>query len=528
MKLLNKFVLIITLISVTSGAFSNEWFNIKELGAKNDGTEIVTKIIQGAIDKASENGGGVIYFPPGKYLTGALHLKSNITLHLDAGALVRFSDNPDDYLPFVLVRWEGVLMNSFSPLLHADQVENITIEGRGVFDGQGKKWWDTILGYVAQIRKNGDVDSINEYQKMWMEANKDIQVSDYYKNTLKRRFFRPPFFQAYKSKNIRITGVKFMNSPFWTINPIFCDNITIDGITINNPTSPNTDGINPSSCSNVHISNCHISVGDDCITIKSGRDAEARQLNVPCQNITITNCTMLNGHGGVVIGSEMSGSVRKVTISNCVFDGTDRGIRLKSSRERGGIVEEIRVSNIVMKNIQREAFMFNLMYDRNLPEEPVNEKTPTFRNIHISNITGSEVRQACRMIGIPEMPVQNISFSDINIDSRLGFDISTAKNIEFHDVTVNAKQGPAFKVTSSQDLVFDNIKTNQPNDKTPVLDIMDCSDSYIYNCFQIVNTDIFLSVSGDHTQSLYLWNNQFDKVNTPVQNKSSANSVIQK
>lgn len=517
---------LISTIFLGTSLFANDWYNIKQLGAKTDGSILCTKIIQKAIDEASTKGGGTIYFPSGQYLTGAIHLKSNITLHLDAGALVKFSDNPIDYLPFVQVRWEGVLMNSFSPLLHAEKVDNITIEGRGTFDGQGQKWWATILEYVAQIRKNGDIDSINNFQKMWMEANSDIKVSDYYKRTLKRRFFRPPFFQANKSTNIRITGVKFINSPFWTINPIFCDNITIDGITINNPKSPNTDGINPSSCSNVHISNCHISVGDDCITIKSGRDEEARNLNVPCQNITITNCTMLNGHGGVVIGSEMSGSVRKVTISNCVFDGTDRGIRLKSSRERGGIVEEIRVDNIVMKNIQREAFMFNLMYDKHLKEEPVNEKTPSFRNIHISNVTGSEVKQACRIIGIPEMPIQNLSFNNINIDATLGFDISTAENIEFHNVTIDTKQGSACLVTDSKNMVFENFKTNKPIENTSIIKLNNTNNINLYNCFQLKEADIFISAEGEKTKDIYLWGNNFAKVKNPVNSKDVTKGSI--
>ena len=176
-------------------------------------------------------------------------------------------------------------------------------------------------------------DAQNDTTAIYAETNKD------YVSTLQRRFFRPPFIQPVRCKKVKIEGVKIVNSPFWTVNPEFCDNVTIKGITINNVPSPNTDGINPESCRNVHISDCHISVGDDCITIKSGRDAQARRLGVPCENITITNCTMLSGHGGVVIGSEMSGSVRKVTISNCVFDGTDRGIRIKSTRGRGGVVE---------------------------------------------------------------------------------------------------------------------------------------------------------------------------------------------
>ena len=247
-------------------------------------------------------------------------------------------------------------MKSFQPLIYAVDAENITIKGEGTLDGQGKKWWMEFFRVMIDLKDNGMRD-INKYQPMWdaqndttaiyAETNKD------YVSTLQRRFFRPPFIQPVRCKKVKIEGVKIVNSPFWTINPAFCDNVTVHGVTIYNPSKdpkgPNTDGINPSSCRNVRISDCFISVGDDCITIKSGRDADGRKYGKACENITITNCVMLSGHGGVVIGSEMSGGVRRVTISNCVFDGTDSGIRLKSSRGRGGVVEELRVDNIVMK-----------------------------------------------------------------------------------------------------------------------------------------------------------------------------------
>ena len=212
------------------------------------------------------------------------------------------------------------------------------------------------------------------------------------------------------------------------------------GVTIHNLPSPNTDGINPESCSNVHISDCHISVGDDCITIKSGRDLQARKLAKPCENITITNCTMLSGHGGVVIGSEMSGSVRKVTISNCVFDGTDRGIRLKSTRGRGGIVEDVRISNIVMSNIEKEALIFNLKYSK-MPQEPKSDRTPVFRNIHVSGVTVVGVQTPINIVGLEEAPVSDIVLRDIHIkDAKQPCVFRDCRNIKMDDVVVNGKE----------------------------------------------------------------------------------------
>lgn len=274
----------------------------------------------------------------------------------------------------------------------------------------------------------------NDMQSLYAETNED------WHNTLDRRFFRPPFIQPVRCKNVRIEGVKIINSPFWTVNPEFCDNVTIKGITINNVPSPNTDGINPESCKNVHISDCHISVGDDCITIKSGRDLQARKLGVPCENITITNCTMLSGHGGVVIGSEMSGGVKKVTISNCVFDGTDRGIRLKSTRGRGGIVEDIRISNIVMSNIKREAIVFNLKYSK-MPAEPKSDRTPEFRNIYVSGVTVRDVNTPIKVMGLEEAPITGIVMRDVYIqNAKQPCVFKDCKDLVLDDVYVDGKE----------------------------------------------------------------------------------------
>ena len=515
---MKKLLLLLTLaLPLRMVAAPTGWINIQQLGAKPDGKTKCTEVVKKAIAQAEKSGGGTIYFPAGEYLTGAIVLKSNITLHLEASAVLKFSDDFDDYLPFVQMRWEGTVMNSFCPLIYAHEQENITITGRGKIDGNGKKWWNEMFRLMVEIRDSGDVQALNKYQKMWMEQNRDLQTSDYYQNTMKLRFFRPPLFQTFACKNVRIEGVTIVNSPFWTVNPIFCDNVTVAGVTINNPPSPNTDGINPSSCSNVHISDCHISVGDDCITIKSGRDADGRKWARACENVTITNCTMLNGHGGVVIGSEMSGGVRKVTISNCVFDGTDRGIRLKASRGRGGVVEGIRVSNVVMNNIKREAFVFNLFYDKNQPEEPVSERTPIFRNIHISNVTGMGVKQVCNIIGINEMPVSDLTFSNINMDAETGFAMHTARNIELHDVEVSVKRGAAFKAENVEGLALDNVKSRTPLAQTPVVDLHDVKNVQIYNCAPLAATDIFARIGGDKTEKVVMKNSNFINVQQPLE-----------
>jgi polygalacturonase len=224
---------------------------------------------------------------------------------------------------------------------------------------------------------------------------------------------------------------------------------------------------------------------------------------------------MLKGHGGVVIGSEMSGSVRKVTISNCVFDGTDRGIRLKTMRGRGGVVEEIRVSNIVMKNIRLEGFTFDMNYWKT-NEGPVTEETPAFRNIHISNVTGTQVNKACNMIGLEEMPVNNVTFNNINMSAKEGFILQMAKNIELVNVEVSAQNGPAFSISEVDFLTLNNVKSCQPSAEFPVIDVLSSNNIFIYNCFPVAGTNVFLMAVGSLSSNIVLSNNNFTLTKTPV------------
>ncbi|GHT38065.1 polygalacturonase [Bacteroidia bacterium] len=489
-----------------ASALSAKTYNLQELGADVSGKKKCTELINKTVQKAAKEGGGTLYFPAGEYLTGPIHLESNITLNIESGAVLRFSDDFNDYLPLMKVRWEGVFMNAFAPLINAQHAENLTITGRGTLEGQGKKWWEEQRRITGEIRKNGDIANPNELQQLWVKSNPNIMVSDYYKNSLKRRFFRPPFIQFLECQNIKIEGITIHNSPFWTINPEGCNNLQVHGVTIKNPEDgPNTDGINPSSCSNVRISDCFINVGDDCVTIKSGRDADGRSYGKPCENITVTNCVMLAGHGGVVIGSEMSGGVRKVTISNCVFNGTDAGIRLKASRGRGGVVEEIRVDNIVMDDIQKNAFIFDLFYDRDSKQEPVSERTPVFRNVHISNVTGYNVKKVGYITGIAEMPIENISFSNINMEAQTGFTAETAKNIRFHNVDFAVTQGASLAMKNCQDIVLDNVRTKAPLPSQAVIELEKVDNVLVNNSFQLVPTDVFLKT----TNSKIVWGSNF-------------------
>lgn len=510
------FTIVLFLLSIFSGGYANQnsiFHNVLDYGAVKDGSVKITDVIKKAIETAAKAGGGTIYFPPGEYLTGPIHLKSNITLYIDAGATIKFSDDFDDYLPMVKSRWEGTNVINFSPLIYAYEAENIAIRGRGTIDGQGQKWWETWENLYSQYRKSQKIEKVpkSKWQDEFARQNETL-LNVNKRIVLQIGYLRPPFIQPLYCKNLLIEGITIVNSPFWTVNPEFCENVTVTGITINNPESPNTDGINPSSCKYVHISNCHINVGDDCITIKSGRDEDGRKTGMPAEDYTITNCTMLAGHGGVVIGSEMSGDVRKITISNCIFDGTDRGIRIKSMRGRGGVVEEIRVSNVVMKNIVMEAIKLNMHYGET-EQEPVSERTPRFRNIHLSNIT-AQAKQAGFLLGLEEMPIENITFHDINITSEIGFTIKDAKHIEFHNVQINTSKGSAIVAEKTESLEIDGVKTLIPHSDTPVIELKQVKDVFIHDCFPAPGTEKFVKADEATAKTIVYDGNNFKHVKT--------------
>lgn len=423
-------------------------FDVREFGAVGDGKTVCTNAFAEAIKVCSEAGGGTVYVPAGDYLTGAIIFKSNINLYLDAGAKILFTNEINDY-PVVNSRWEGVERKVYASCIYGENLENVSVTGHGTLDGQGQFWWK-----IFREKKN-------EYP-------------------------RPKLVSFHGCKKVLLDGVTMINSPSWTVNPICCENLTVNNITIINPSdSPNTDGIDPESCKNVHISNCHIDVGDDCITIKSG--TEETEERIPCENLTITNCTMVHGHGGVVIGSEMSGSVRNVVISNCVFEGTDRGIRIKTRRGRGGVVEDIRVNNIIMKDVLCPLVM-NLYYfcgpggkekyvwDKN--PYPITKDTPAFRRIHFSNITAREIRAAAGFLyGLSELPIEDITFDNISIAmaenaqpgvpammdgvepmKQKGFFACNVKDVYFNNVSVSGHEGSAFMVENSSNVEFNRCK----------------------------------------------------------------------
>ena len=503
--------LTLTCTVMAQTAPTDGFFNVLSYGALSDGQTKCTEAIGKAIDAASAKGGGTVYFPAGTYLTGPIHLQSHITLYVDAGATVKFSTNFDDYLPMVLSRWEGIVVTNFSPLIYAYKAQDIAIVGRGTLDGQGQAWWD----FYRKISRGGtNILPRTKWQEEFSRLNKDT-IAELNYRLLDIGFLRPPFIQPNECSNVLVEGVTIRNSPFWNVTPVFCDNVNVRGVTIISPaTSPNTDGINPDSCRNIRISDCCISVGDDCITIKSGRDANGRRAGRPLENCTIVNCTLLHGHG-LSIGSEMSGGVKNLTIANCVLDGPDYGIRIKSTRGRGGVIEDVRISNLVMRNIPKQALLLTTFYTKTTPE-PVSERTPIFRNIHFSGITG-DAKNVGEVTGLEEMPIENITFDDIQLDGKTGLTLKDTKGIEFHNVTINTESGPAITATTTDGLEIDGVKTTKPHPGTPVIDLNKVKNVFVHGCTAAPETETFLRVNDDSADEVTLEGNYLKAAKTPLE-----------
>lgn len=419
-------------------------FDITAFGAVPGGESLCTNAVNAAIEACVAAGGGTVFIPSGKFLTGPIELKSNIQLRLDAGARLVFSNDPSLY-PILESRWEGAEVPVFMPMIYGRGISNFSVIGqgasdnRGTLDGQGAFWWKAFR-----------------------------------EKTLP--YPRPRLISFEDCKNVGIENIKCVDSPSWTVHPVRCSKVVICGLHIYNPAdSPNTDGINPDSCNGVHICDCHVDVGDDCITLKSGTEKSAYR--IACENIVITGCTLAHGHGGVVIGSEMSGGVRNVSITDCVFDGTDRGIRMKTRRGRGGIVEDIRISNCVMEDVLCPIVMHQFyfcgeggkerrVWDKN--PHPIELDTPAFRRIHFDHITARNASIAAAFLyGLPEMPISDVSFDTVSISmkadaqasipammdgiepvARRGFICRNTKNLSFTDVAVAGCEGPEFDVSN--------------------------------------------------------------------------------
>jgi polygalacturonase len=463
---------------ISRAAGPSPFFNIKDYGAKDDGAALCTEAIQKAVDACSDAGGGTVYVPAGKYLSGAIFLRSNVTLNISEGATLLASKSFEHFPTFKPAWWIKSDDTKVSSLITGHDLKNVAVTGRGTLDGQGNPWWDAL-------RKD----------KNTKEGQPKILT-----------YGRPRMINLYRCSKVRIEGVTIVNSPSWTVHLVGCDNVVVDGISIINPEEgPNTDGVNPESCRNVRISNCFFDTGDDCITLKSGKDEEGRLKARPTENVTITNCVMYKGHGAVVIGSEMSGCVRNVVASNIVCMGTDRAVRIKSTRGRGGIVENIRYNNFIVENV-REPIYITSFYTKTDPE-PVSERTPVFRDIAISHFTIKNSPYTARIYGLPEMPIQRLRITDVTSSSEVGFICDSVEGLELNDVEVNAVKGSPFEISNSRNIELRSVKSTKPQAKVPVIKMQKVRDVFIQGCRAYPGTSCFLEVAGKTSGNILLTGN---------------------
>ncbi|MDR2839773.1 MAG: glycoside hydrolase family 28 protein [Paludibacter sp.] len=446
--------------------------SLTEYGGVGDGTTLNTDAFNQAMKDISEKGGGTLTVPFGVWFTGPIVFQSNINLHLEKGALVLFSPDFDLY-PLITTNFEGLDTKRCQSPISGFNLENIAITGNGSFNGSGHAWrplkkdkvtegqWKRVVNGGGVVDAAGRIwyPSENAYNAIQLRSDMNVpqeEMSDSAWLAIKD-FLRPVMLNFVSCKNVMLQGVLFENSPAWCLHPLMCENLIVDNITVRNPSwSQNGDGIDVESCKNVIIVNSTFDVGDDAICIKSGKDKQGRERGIPTENLLVDNCIVFNGHGGFVVGSEMSGGARNMKITNCEFLGTDVGLRFKSRRGRGGVVENIYVENISMFDIATESLLFDLFYGGTSAVEAldagndspkaveipaVTDETPAFRNIYIKNMISRNARRAMFFNGLPEMPITNINIENSYVTARIGAVLCEADGVKFTNVTVIPDSG---------------------------------------------------------------------------------------
>ena len=447
---------------VKAPEFPGRVFNLSDYGAKGDGTSLCTDAFAKAIDELSAKGGGKLIVPQGVWFTGPIVLKSNVNLHLEKGAVILFSGDETLY-PIIKTSFEGLETRRCQSPLSANGAVNIAVTGQGAIDGNGICWRPLKKSKVtaSQWKNFTSQGGVFKRDDLWFPSEgylkgdsiAQMNVPQGLKTDAEwesiRKFLRPVLVSLVNCKNVLLKDVIFQNSPAWNIHPLLCENIIIDNVLARNPSyAQNGDGLDLESCKNALIVNSTFDAGDDGICIKSGKDADGRRRGRPGEKVVVDGCTVFEGHGGFVVGSEMSGGVRNILVQHCQFLGTDVGLRFKSCRGRGGVVSNIFIRNISMFDIQADAITFDLYYGGKSVVEamesgdqtnhsdmkPVDETTPEFRDIHIENVICRNAKRALYFNGLPEKPIENINLKNIQISSKIKSEFHNCLNISRENV----------------------------------------------------------------------------------------------
>lgn len=427
--------------------------NICDKGAVSGGTVKNTEVINRTISELAANGGGKVVIPRGIFLTGPIELKSGIGLHLEDGAVLLFSDDFNDY-PLINTNFEGFFTYRCISPIYGKELKDVAITGSGVVDGNGGAWrpvkkfklperqWDSLV-------KGGGV-VLDGKEEMWwptqsaMDGHKTLipnpeLLKDKTECEKYRDFLRPAMVHFDNCERVLLDGPTFQNSPAWCLHPWVCKHLTVRNVSVRNPWfSQNGDGIDVESCKYVKVYDSVFDVGDDALCVKSGKNEDGRKLGIPCEYVEFKNCVVYHGHGGFVVGSEMSGGVKNVQITDCTFIGTDTGLRFKSCLGRGGVVEDIYVDNIDMTSIPKEAIIFTMGYDMDTKEGQTvtAEEIPEFKNVYINNVSCAKAGTPVSISGLSAMPVHDIYLKNINIRSDKDIQISNAENIVQENVNI--------------------------------------------------------------------------------------------
>ncbi len=507
--------------AITVPHFPDRVFNIINYGAVGDGYTLNTKSINEAITDCSDKGGGKVIVPPGLWLTGPIELKSNVNLHLEKGALLMLSKNHADY---PMLKFPGSGKVTAASPVYGYKLNNVAITGEGIIDGSGETWRPvkkskTTASQWKSITASGG--SISEDGRMWWPSKEAMKGENYLKNLFKEKkrpstedflpvkdYLRPYMILLVKCKNVLFEGPTFENSPKFIMYPNRCENLILRNLKILNEWwAQNGDGIDISACKNVLVYKCVISVGDDGICMKSSKSTKNGS-EAALQNIVIADNVVYHAHGGFVIGSNTDGGMKNISVKNCDFIGTDIGLRFKSVRAKGGLVEDIYVDSVFMKDIANQAILFNTYYEvsRMRQEEQkfaVNEKTPRFRNFYITNIVCNGAKNAIEITGLPEMPIKDISLKNITISATRGFSSENAENINLNNVKIIPGKGPVYTLENSKDITLDSIY---------------CPGG----------TNTFMKLNGNKNQNILVKHSVISGAKTPVEyaNGASSNSVI--
>ena len=461
--------------------FPSAVVNLADCGGRGDGQTLNTAAFEKALSVLAEKGGGELVVPPGLWLTGPIKLRSHVNLHLKRGALIQFARDFKLY-PLMVIDLKGEKkVDSTSPI-SGENLEDVAITGEGIIDGGGDAWRPLKKGKLGEadwkaLVKSGGV--LNAKGDTWWpsrEAMNGEKLADQLRQagSLKladyepaHQFLRPKMLRLIGCKKVLLAGVTFQNPPNWTMNPVLCEDVSILKVQVRNaPTAQNSDALDLESCRRAVIRDCTFDAGDDGICLKSGKDAAGRRIGVPTEDVRVEGCTVYHAHGGFTIGSEMSGGVRNVRVDNCTFIGTDVGLRFKSARGRGGVVENIFVSNVRMTGITGDAINFNLYYGGKSPLDetagaaethlpPVTEATPQFRDIHLENVICRGAQSAIVLQGLPEMPLRDITLKNVSITSQKGVSVTDAGGIQFKNVQVENATGPQLRQLRVKDSQLD-------------------------------------------------------------------------